>query len=504
VLTALKDYKFSEDGAEEILEDAIRGRTSTCTEFQISETRERYFVSTVPIEDTDWAVLVFVPTKVLGENSNNIISDLRLFFIVIVVLVAGILALLLSLNFHRIGTRQLKQQQEESNRMLEAAAQEADRANQAKTDFLSEMARDIRIPINGIVGMVSIARKNPSDSEGLRSCLNNISRASDHLLSLINDVLEMSRIESGRIDISRRPVNIQTIVENCCSIVEGQLPQRNIEFHREFGRLSHVAMLGDELRLRQIFINILGNAVKFTQEGGSISFRMKELESTEQKETVRFEIEDSGIGMSEEFVEHMFEPFSQEAGENRADYPGAGLGMAITKKYVELMGGRISASSCPGSGTCICVEMSFEVFDADDMLSQQEPYNLRGMSVLLADDNETNRNNAQHMLEEAGIRVVTAVDGKEAVEIFEDSAWDSFDAILMDVLMPNMNGYEATQAIRTGPHPKGAIIPIIAMTSNTYVEDVSAALSSGMNAHVPKPLDAEYLFGVLGQYYHAE
>jgi CheY-like chemotaxis protein len=321
---------------------------------------------------------------------------------------------------------------------------------------------------------------------------------------MINDVLEMSRIESGRVDISRRPFNIQTVVEDCCSVAESQAAMHSINFKKEFAGLSHVTLLGDELRLRQIFINILGNALKFTKDGGSINFWMEELAGTDRTESIRFTIEDNGIGMSEEFMEHIFEPFSQEFGGRCAEYPGAGLGMAITKKYVELMGGHISASSCPGNGTRIRVEMSFDVFDSEEMFSGSENPNLKGMSVLLVDDHEEDRNYAQKLMEDAGIRVVTAADGKEAVDIFEDSAWDSFDAILMDVMLPNMNGYEAAQVIRAGAHPKGETIPIIAITANTHVEDIAAALSSGMNAHVSKPIEVKYLLGVLSQYYRAE
>jgi signal transduction histidine kinase/CheY-like chemotaxis protein len=505
VLSALRDYEFSEDGDIEVLSEAIANQENACMEFKVPDTKDYYFVSTVPIEDTDWAVLVFVPTAVLGSNSNKVMASLLWYFVIILVIIAGILILLLNLNYRRVSARQLLEQQEENNKLLEEAADQAARANDAKTDFLTHISHDIRTPINGIVGMVSIARKNLSNPVRLEDCLNKIGRSSDHMISLINDVLEMSRIESGRIDINRRPVNIGTIADNCSSIIDSQLLARNIEFRKEFGEISHKLVLGDELRLRQIFINVLGNAVKFTQDGGCIIFRMKEVEGTEQAADFQFEIEDNGIGMSEEFVGHIFEPFSQENGGSRTDYPGAGLGMAITKEYVELMGGSISVQSRPGDGTVVRIEMSFEAVQNEKKPSENPgQFELEGMSVLLVEDNELNMEIAQEILNDAGIRVVTASDGKEAVEIFEDSAWDSFDAILMDVMMPNMNGYEATRAIRSGPHPKGATIPIIAMTANAYVEDIAAALSSGMNAHVPKPIDVNYLFGVLNQYYHAD
>jgi CheY-like chemotaxis protein len=366
------------------------------------------------------------------------------------------------------------------------------------------MSHDIRTPINGIVGMVSIARKNITDTARIEDCLNKISQSSDHLLSLINDVLEMSRIESGKIEVAHKPINMNSIIESCCSIIDTQRITRNLEFRREIGELTHARLLGDDLRLRQIFINILGNSVKFTPDGGTIVFRVEELGVIGERAAFCFEIEDNGIGMSEEFQEHIFEPFSQESGDSRTNYQGAGLGMSITQQFVEMMGGTIRVKSSPGEGSCFHLEMSF---DLDDTQEEELPgavdCSLEGMRILLVEDNELNREIAQEILEDAGATVTTAEDGREALGLFIDSAPGSFDAILMDVMMPNMNGYEATRAIRASAHSDAASIPIIAMTANAYVEDVAAALESGMNAHVAKPIDISYLFGVLGQYYKA-
>jgi CheY-like chemotaxis protein len=392
-------------------------------------------------------------------------------------------------------------QQEKNNEMLEKAADEANRANQAKSEFLSHMSHDIRTPINGIVGMVNIALKNDTDPERVHECLTKISGSADHLLSLINDVLEMSRIESGRVDIAQKPLNIRTLIDNCTSIIEGQLITRKLNFSVDMKPLEHPALLGDELRLRQIFINILGNAVKFTPDGGKIIFRVEELSSDDTQVRYRFEFEDNGIGMSEEFQEHIFEAFSQEDGGSRTHYMGTGLGMSITQQFVELMGGTITVQSRLSEGSCFTVEIPFTYIEEEKKEEvQQANQSLKGLRVLLVEDNELNMEIAQEILEDEEVVVTTAEDGQRALEVFVESPPNSFDMILMDIMMPRMNGYEATRAIRASDHPDSATVPIIAMSANAYAEDVEEALKSGMNAHVAKPIDVHRLFEVMYQY----
>jgi signal transduction histidine kinase len=409
VLTVLGNYDFSMDGSVAGLSSAVSNGETVTMEFMIPESGERYFVSTVPLTTTDWAVLVFVSTDILGSSSNVVLNNMVVYLVVISVILLTIMGLLLFINFRRSSERKLLRQQEESNVLLEQAAKEANQANQAKTEFLSHMSHDIRTPINGIVGMVSIAKKNTNDPVRIDDCLTKISGAADHLLSLINDVLEMSRIESGRIEIAQRPLNIVTLVNNCCSIIETQLITRNLEFRKEFDEPEHTTVLGDELRLRQIFINILGNAVKFTHDGGFIAFRMQELPDVPGRVSYRFEIEDNGIGMSEEFLHRIFEPFSQESDGSRTNYQGTGLGMAITKQFVELMGGSIRVHSKLGVGSRFVVEVSFETAEMEETtVKSTEECHLEGMRVLLVEDNELNREIAQEILEEAGVIVTTA------------------------------------------------------------------------------------------------
>jgi CheY-like chemotaxis protein len=349
--------------------------------------------------------------------------------------------------------------------------------------------------------MTNIAVKSLDDRSRVEDCLGKISGAADHLLSLVNDVLDMSHIESGKVEVAHQAMDIRTIIDNCASIISGQLMSRHVEFKVDNGIFTHPCVLGDELHLRQVFINILGNAVKFTPDGGTITFRTEELSSTDDKVRYRFSFRDTGVGMSEEFQKKIFEAFTQEDGGSRTTYKGTGLGMTISKQFVDMMGGTLSVESRQGEGSCFTVEMEFDI-DPDQKVVEDVPVvtSLKGMRVMLVEDNELNMEIAQELLEDEGIEVTTAENGQIAVDTFTQAAAGSYDAILMDIMMPVMNGLEATKAIRASDHPEAKTIPIIAMTANAYVEDVNASLAAGMNAHVAKPIDFERLFTVLGQY----
>jgi CheY-like chemotaxis protein len=365
------------------------------------------------------------------------------------------------------------------------------------------MSHDIRTPINGIVGMVNIGLKNSANEERVRDCFRKISGAADHLLSLINDVLEMSRIESGKIELTNKPFEITELLDNCCSIIGGQLLDRDVKLIREFGEMKHSHLVGDDLRLRQIFINIMGNAVKFTPDGGSITVRASEISDDDERAIYRFEFQDTGVGMSEEFLTKIFEPFCQEDNGSRTTYKGTGLGMSITKQLVEHMGGEITVDSKLNEGSLFTVTLTFDV-SKEEAVKKKNMANINfdGMKVLLVEDNELNLEIAEEILTDKGLQVTTALDGVQAVDTFMVSKPGTFDAILMDIMMPHMNGYEATRTIRTSGHPEAGTIPIIAMTANAYAEDVAKAIEAGMNAHVSKPIDMNHLFSVLGQYYN--
>ncbi len=502
IVNALKDEEFIHGGTVEDFRASVQGVESVVLEFR-SDGND-YFVSCHSIGGGEWNALVFVPTSVLGDSADYMLRSTRHFFVVLgVLLILDFSALVFYLTDNR--NRKLMEQKEESNRILKEAAEEARSANQAKSDFLSHMSHDIRTPINGIMGMTEIALKNVSDAVRVEDCLCKISNSSQHLLSLINDVLDMSRIESGKVTVNSAPMNMSDIIDECASIIDGQLQSRDVELIREFGDFAYPNLIGDELHLRQILINVLGNSVKFTLDGGKIYFRVKETGSADGRAHFHFEIEDTGIGMKPEFLQHIWEPFAQEDGGNRTNYKGTGLGMAITKQFVDMMGGTITVESRLHEGSKFVIELSFDI-DQDAAAAVEAPeeteLHLDGMRVMLVEDNELNAEIAQFMLEDVGITVTCVENGQLALEMFQNQAAGSFDVILMDIMMPVMNGLDATRAIRALDRPDAKTIPIIAMTANAYEDDIRHALEAGMNGHMAKPIDTGLLYRTLDELYH--
>ena len=378
------------------------------------------------------------------------------------------------------------------NQKLEDAVHTAENANRAKTTFLNNMSHDIRTPMNAIIGFTNIALKQEPKPE-VRNCLNKISNSSEHLLTLINDVLDISRIESGKVKFVPIPVDIRTVADTVLGIMQGFLHDRSIEFRTNLAMTETPYVFADAVRIREVLVNILGNAVKFTEDGGSIEFDTSYHPGEDDRHMmVRYRVADTGVGMTEEFTEHIFDEFSQEESSARTQYKGTGLGMTITKRYVDLMNGTICVESEKGRGSTFIVEIPLELTDGENVRKQELPManaDLSGVKVLLAEDNELNAEIAMVQLEELGIQVTRAADGKEAVKIFEENLPDTFDMIFMDVMMPEMNGYEATAAIRAIKNrPDARRIPIIAMTANAFAEDVQASLDAGMNGHIAKPI----------------
>ena len=382
--------------------------------------------------------------------------------------------------------------EQETRRVLKEALAQAEQANRAKTAFLNNMSHDIRTPMNVIIGFTNIALKQVISPE-VKSCLEKISESSEHLLTLINDVLDISRIESGKTKFNPVPVDLSAIADVVLDITRGFLANRNITFEVKRVNLEHPYVLADAVRIREVLVNILSNAVKFTDDGGSIAFVTACREGGDNKHiVVTYRISDTGIGMSEEFLEHIFDEFSQEESGARTQYKGTGLGMAITKRYVELMGGTISVESKKGVGSVFTVELPMELTDESRVKKQDVPISresLKGIKVLMAEDNDLNAEIATVQLEELGITVTRAADGKQALTLFAENPPDTFDVILMDIMMPEMNGYEATRAIRDlKARPDGRTIPIIAMTANAFAEDIQASMEAGMNGHLSKPI----------------
>ena len=381
------------------------------------------------------------------------------------------------------------------NQELEDAVRTAENASRAKTTFLNNMSHDIRTPMNAIIGYTNNALKQDPDPE-VMSCLQKISNSTEHLLTLINDVLDISRIESGKIKFAPVPVDISAVTDTALSIIHGFLADRNITFRTSLEVPEPTHVLADSLRIREVLLNILGNAVKFTEDGGSITFEASCHPSGDDRHIMmRYRVADTGVGMSEEYVKHIFDEFSQEENGARTNYKGTGLGMTITKRYVDLMGGTMTVESKKGVGSTFTVELPMELTDESKVTKQDysaAKTDLKGVKILLAEDNDLNAEIIIVQLEKLGIQVTRAADGNEVVKVFTENPPDAFDMIIMDIMMPEMNGYEATAAIRNiQDRPDARRIPIIAMTANAFAEDVQASLDAGMNGHLSKPIVME-------------
>ena len=379
----------------------------------------------------------------------------------------------------------------------------ANDANTAKTAFLNNMSHDIRTPMNAIIGFTDLAIKRETAAE-VQNYLGKIRQSSDYLMSLINDVLDISRIESGKLTYDPVPVDISGVTDTVLAVANGLLEGRDLQFvvHRQTPPSPYV--LTDALWIREILINIIGNAVKFSEDGGKITFDSTYSTGNAPRQIlVQYRVSDTGIGMSEEFQKKIFDEFTQENAGARTHYQGTGLGMSITKHYVELMGGTITLESKQGVGSIFTVRLPMELTEAPAKVEAPqapgEKRDLRGIHVLMAEDNDLNAEIATMLLEEQGLSVTRAVDGRDALEKFQNMPKGTFDLILMDIMMPRMNGYEATYAIRhLEGRPDGETVPIVAMTANAFAEDIQASRDAEMNAHLSKPIDPEELMRTIG------
>ena len=391
---------------------------------------------------------------------------------------------------------------EQKNVALQLAVQRETKANLAKREFLFNMSHDIRTPMNAIIGFTALAQTHIDDRGQVEDYLKKISVSSQHLLSLINDVLDMSRIESGKVTLEAKPVHLPELVHELRDIVQAVVSEKDLSLTLDTVGVENEDVIADPLRLEQILINVLANAVKFTPDGGQISLWIV------QKDTApagyadfEFHIKDNGIGMSEEFQKHIFEQFARERTSTVSKIQGTGLGMAITKSLVDMMGGRITVKSEQGKGSEFTISLRFPIGEAK---TEQTPPAAKasaftGKKLLVVEDNELNLEIASTLLKEAGFEVDTAENGKVAVEKVEAASADRYDLILMDIQMPEMDGYEATRRIRALPDTKKAALPIVAMTANAFEDDRKNALRAGMNGHIAKPLDIQKLFQVLSE-----
>lgn len=403
-------------------------------------------------------------------------------------------------GYHQDITETMVTKQKQEKAILEALT-EAKRANQAKSEFLSYMSHDIRTPINGILGMLAICEKNEGNLERQRECRNKIRVSAEHLLSLINDVLDISKMESGEFSLAREPFDLCDLLENCMTILRPQAEEQGITISEHTVNLQHTFLVGSPLHVRQILINIIGNAVKYNRPNGRIFICTEEVAAENDIAEYRFVIEDTGIGMGEEFKAHIFEPFTQESKDARTNFKGAGLGMAITKKLVDQMGGTITVESELDKGSTFTVTLPIRIGErqAGQKAEKKEelPVDISGMKVLLVEDNAINCEIVQYMLDDAGATVVVAENGKLAVDAFAQSGIGEYDCILMDVMMPVMNGLDAARTIRSLDRPDAETVPIIALSANAFEEDIRMAKEAGMDAHLSKPVDTDRMFRVM-------
>ena len=405
---------------------------------------------------------------------------------------------------YRTNLAHRKQEQEKDEKYkaeLLIAAKKAEAANEVKTEFLQRMSHDIRTPINGIRGLVNMADHYADDMEKQTEYRTKVKEASNLLLELVNDVLDMSKLESGEIVLEEIPFNLSSISREVFVVIEQMAAEQNIRVAWEKKEITHRDFIGSPGYVKRVMMNILSNAVKYNKENGQIYVSCVEIPS-EQPEmtTMEFVCRDTGIGMAEEFQKHIFEPFAQEHTGSRAKFAGTGLGMAISKKLVEEMGGTITFESKKGVGTTFVIRVPFKIdLDADKREESKDvsEKSIKGMHVLLAEDNELNMEIAEFLLQNEGAEVTKAWNGQEIVELFRKSESGEFDVILMDIMMPIINGYEAAKRIRSLDREDAKKIPIIAMTANAFTEDRIRAKEAGMDEHVAKPIDVELLIKVI-------
>ena len=402
-------------------------------------------------------------------------------------------------GYHQDITETMVMQKKQDRAIMELL-EKVRRANSAKSEFLSHMSHDLRTPINGILGMLDIIEKSQHDPERQSDCRKKIRISTEHLLSLVNDVLQISKMESGRPRETEEPFAIREILENSVTLLSERADERGVRLILEEVELQHSRVIGNPLYLQQILMNIIDNALKYNKPQGSVFVQAKEISCRDDVAEYQFVVEDTGIGIGEEFKKHIFEPFTQEHKSARTNYNGVGLGMSIVKQLVDQMNGHIEVDSQIGKGSVFRFTLPMQT-DNTWSVQPEEAQNgkdsITGMRVLLVEDNEINCEIMEFMLRDAGAEVLTANDGKEAVDAFTVSGPGTIDCVLMDLMMPVMSGYEATRVIRSMDRPDAKSVPIIALSANAFDEDVAMAKDAGMNEHLAKPVDMGKMFHVM-------
>ena len=450
----------------------------------------------IMLKQRDYYIYAYLPdTEVFHNLPLSVISVIFLYF------------LMFSIFWfwtYRTNLAHRKQEQEKDEKYkaeLLIAAKKAEAANEAKTEFLQRMSHDIRTPINGICGMVNMAEHYAGDLEKQTEYRTKIKEASNLLLELVNEILDMSKLESGEIVLEEIPFNLSSISREVFSVIEQMTAEQNIRIVWEKKEITHRDFIGSPGYVKRVMMNVLSNAVKYNRENGHIYISCMEIPSEQPgMTTMEFICRDTGIGMTEEFQKCVFEPFAQEHTGSRTKFAGTGLGMPIAKNLVEKMGGTITFESEEGTGTTFVIRVPFKIdMNADKCRKQKDvsEKSIKGLHILLAEDNELNMEIAEFMLQNEGVEVTKAWNGQEAVEIFRKSKPGEFDVILMDIMMPVMNGYEATKKIRSLDREDAKVVPIIVMTANAFTEDRLRAKEAGMDEHIAKPVDGKLLINII-------
>ena len=400
--------------------------------------------------------------------------------------------------------KRLQEVEQNYQKQLIQLTDEAKRANMAKTDFLRRMSHDMRTPINAINGYVRIAGAFPDDQVKQQECRNKILTASGYLLEMIKSVLDMSKLESGEMTLEHKPFQMTALLDRVCRVIKVQAIEEGIDFNVDNEVLTHSGLIGSPAHIQQILMNLLNNAVKYNRRGGRVWLRCREIADRPDRSWFEFVCEDTGIGMSEAYQQHIFEPFSQESDGVKTRYDGAGLGLPITKRMIELMGGTIDFWSQKNVGTRFTVKLPLEIdivsCHYDPAIHADETANLAGLRALLVEDNEMNMEIAEFLLKEQHMLVDRAWNGAQAVELFEQSETYAYDIVLMDIMMPVMDGLEAARRIRSLKREDAKTVPIFAMSANTFIDDIAKSREAGMDEHFTKPLDIEVIREAIGRY----
>ena len=450
----------------------------------------------IMLKQRDYYIYAYLPDTEIFHNLPLSVAGV----ISLYVLIFGIFWFCISRTNLEHQKQELEKEEKYKAELL-IAAKKAEAANEAKTEFLQRMSHDIRTPINGICGMLDVADHYADDMEKQAECRAKIKEASHLLLELVNEVLDMSKLESDEVILEEIPFNLSRISREVLVVIEQIAAEQNIRIVWEKKEILHRDLIGSPGHVKRVMMNILSNAVRYNRANGQIYLSCREIPSEQPgMTTMEFVCQDTGIGMTEEFQQHIFEPFAQEDAGSRTKFAGTGLGMAISKNLVEKMGGTIDFESKEGVGTTFVIRVPFRIDtdrDGRTETGEKTEVSIRGLHILLAEDNELNMEIAEFLLQNEGAVVTKAWNGQEAVEIFEKSGPGEFDVILMDIMMPVMNGYEAAKRIRSLDREDAQVIPIIAMTANAFAEDRMKAKEAGMNEHIAKPVDGKLLVKVI-------